>query len=257
VKNGSFEDPALTGKTWAMKAVQGWTNTVDNNTLEIQRDLNVTAADGSQYVELNGNNYGNIYQDINVDAGKLIRWNVDHRARSAANEVIKVTLSAPDGSNAQTVSHRGSLTAWQPVTGTYQAAEGQTVVRMRIMSSGGSASSGNYIDNILLDYEGCNNPAFTKESPATVPGITNDGIYIATVQPNPAKASTEIALTGFEGGNVQLNVIDPQGRVLKSIQYNYAYGTKIPLDLSDLSSGLYLIRVQQETKIATTKVVKN
>jgi hypothetical protein len=52
IVNGSFEDPALTGKKWQVfSSIEGW-NTLEGAGIEIQRNTVVRAQDGDQYVEL-------------------------------------------------------------------------------------------------------------------------------------------------------------------------------------------------------------
>ena len=258
IKNGSFENPVMTTNGWLLLSVPNWTNLVDNNKIEVHRNYLGSPSEGSQYIELNGNAAGTIYQDVQVIAGKTLHWKLDHRANTTRNEYISVTLSAPDGTNSQSFSHKGLASVWQSVSGTYTAAPGQTSVRMKIASTVSSnAYMGNFLDNVSLEYEGCGTMT-TMSASAMLPAV-NTGSELATlnVLPNPVTSNAEISLKGFDNGEVNLMVTDATGKVLKNLKYDYNPATPYIMDLTSLKPGFYLIKVEQAGKSATAKMLKN
>jgi hypothetical protein len=258
IKDGSFETPALTSNTWTFKNVPEWTNTTDNNMLEIHRNLLVAPSDGSQLVELNGYNFGNIYQDFSVEGGKTINWKIDHRAKQYSNEKITVILSAPNGSNAsQAVMDIGATTAWHTVSGSYQVPAGQTSVRMRITSSGGTSTIGNYIDNIRAQYDYCGgNTAMREAEPVIENSFVSEETSIA-VHPNPTQGNANVNLTGFTNGTISIDVLNATGQIAKAVKVQYTQGSPLTIDLSSLKAGLYFIKASQGERTANAKIVKN
>ena len=105
ILNPSFEVPADAKENWSppwggtygyvTNGVPGvhWKTTSPGDVHNIGRDLEfgseysphgAVPADGSQYVELNAENYGALYQDILTSPGATLNWQFGHSARSGA-----------------------------------------------------------------------------------------------------------------------------------------------------------------------------
>ena len=61
------------------------------------------------------------------------------------------------------------------------------------------------------------------------------------VYPNPAQAATTLALTRVPAGTFHLIVVDALGRTVRQLEATG--GTTQPLDLGDLATGTYLVRL--------------
>ncbi|MCB9283647.1 MAG: T9SS type A sorting domain-containing protein [Lewinellaceae bacterium] len=81
---------------------------------------------------------------------------------------------------------------------------------------------------------------------------------IFSIYPNPAYQEAIVELTGFEGGPVQIELIDLMGRKLWS-QTKEAPSDfyKETIDLQSFPTGLYFVRVQHRNKVWVKEVVKS
>ncbi len=157
--NGSFENPAITS-SWGIVSVPSWTNLADNNKIEVHKNvLGIPVPNGSQYIEVNGSALGKIYQDVTVLANKSLQLSFMYRARSTANETIKVTLFDPtNNSNIYSFNVTATRNLWKKITSNYSSAVNQTKIRVLIEGlTGQSAGIGNLIDNVNLNYYDCAN----------------------------------------------------------------------------------------------------
>jgi serine protease AprX len=72
----------------------------------------------------------------------------------------------------------------------------------------------------------------------------------ATLSPNPCKEFTRISYTLIESGKVTIQVLDIQGRLIKSVvsgQYQVSGTHELVFStLDDLSPGSYLVKIQTE-----------
>ena len=157
--NGSFENPAITS-SWGIVSVPSWTNLVDNNKIEVHKNvLGIPIPNGNQYIEVNGSTYGKIYQDVTVLANKSLQLSFMYRARTSANETIKVTLFDPTN-NSNTYSFNATATSnlWKKITANYSSTLNQTKVRILIEGLTGYApGAGNLIDDVNFNYYDCAN----------------------------------------------------------------------------------------------------
>ena len=157
--NGSFENPAITS-SWGMVSVPSWTNLVDGNKIEVHKNvLGIPVPNGNQYIEVNGSALGKIYQDVTVLANKSLQLSFMYRARTSANETIKVTLFDPtNNSNIYSFNATATSNLWKKITANYSSALNQTKVRILIEGlTGYTAGAGNLIDNVNLNYYDCAN----------------------------------------------------------------------------------------------------
>ena len=157
ITNGSFENPALP-ISWNTVSVPNWTNLVDGNKIEVHKNvLNIPVPNGNQYIELNGSTYGKIYQDVIVSPNKSYKLSFMHRGRSTSNETIKVTLIDPlTNTNLYSFTSTATYNIWKKVEANYSSSLNQTKVRVQFEAiSGLSASFGNFVDDIRLNYLEC------------------------------------------------------------------------------------------------------
>jgi hypothetical protein len=157
--NGSFENPVITS-SWGMVSVPSWTNLADNNRIEVHKNvLGIPVPNGNQYIEVNGSALGKIYQDVTVLANKSLQLSFMYRARTSANETIKVTLFDPtNNSNIYSFNATATRNLWKKITANYSSAVNQTKVRILIEGvTGFTAGAGNLIDDVNFNYYDCAN----------------------------------------------------------------------------------------------------
>jgi len=76
--------------------------------------------------------------------------------------------------------------------------------------------------------------------------------------PNPVNDQLQINFETIEAGNIQVEIVDIQGKVLLQKTISSQNGTnKSIIHISQLAKGIYLCRLQSNTKIETIKFIKN
>ncbi|MCG8828005.1 T9SS type B sorting domain-containing protein [Tenacibaculum dicentrarchi] len=157
-ENGSFEDRYFTGYYPYIadeSNFTGWETTAADNEMELwykNNFENVPSYQGDNFVELNANSPGSLYQEFCTKPGDVINWSVAHRGRlgrdvatvkigkSLANAVIKETMS--DGKT------------WKEYSGTYIVPAGQTTTVISfdaVSTATGHKSTGNFIDAVKIE----------------------------------------------------------------------------------------------------------
>ncbi|MCG8184024.1 T9SS type B sorting domain-containing protein [Tenacibaculum piscium] len=157
-ENGSFEDRYFTGYYPYIadeSNFTGWETTAADNEMELwykNNFENVPSYQGDNFVELNANSPGSLYQEFCTKPGDVINWSVAHRGRlgrdvatvkigkSLATAVIKETMS--DGKT------------WKEYSGTYIVPAGQTTTVISfdaVSTATGHKSTGNFIDAVKIE----------------------------------------------------------------------------------------------------------
>lgn len=74
--------------------------------------------------------------------------------------------------------------------------------------------------------------------------------------PNPANNQLNVALNNFDGENISLNLLDINGRVIKSIYNSTASNNiKINVDISDVAGGVYNLQLLSNKGMAVKKIM--
>jgi len=81
----------------------------------------------------------------------------------------------------------------------------------------------------------------------------NDGAFLS-VYPNPVSDVLTIQNMSLTSG--VLDVMDIQGKLVYSIQLNEVYGN-YQLDMNDIQSGIYVVRITSENGVKESRVVKH
>ncbi|MFM2267915.1 MAG: Secretion system C-terminal sorting domain, partial [Bacteroidota bacterium] len=77
------------------------------------------------------------------------------------------------------------------------------------------------------------------------------------VSPNPASEQTEIRLTVSEAQNATISVVDMAGRVLQTQKWAVVAGeNRQSLQVSDLATGLYVVRVAHTGGVSHQQLLK-
>ena len=77
-----------------------------------------------------------------------------------------------------------------------------------------------------------------------------------TLFPNPAQEQLFIALNGEVSGDVNISVYDMAGKlqITQSLEYGY---DNIPINISALSNGIYMVQLENNGQIQTGRVIKS
>ncbi len=161
--NGDFETPVIpAGGNSSLDAslVPPWLTTDSANQIEIWGSgfNGVPSAQGAQFVEINANSAGTLYQDVVTTSGEKMTWTLEHRGRSGT-DTMKVLIG--DATTADVNSDTGwnffspdlsdPNTAWGNHTGSYVVPSGQVCTRFgfrAVSSAGGDQSFGNFLDAV-------------------------------------------------------------------------------------------------------------
>ena len=176
--NPGFEEPASAnqGDMILDAEVPGWQTTDDQGEFEFW-----IHDDTTQYIELNANSDGAVFQDIDTTPCDVLTWTVDHRARMIGIDTMHVLAGPAGGTGADglDVLEASSLNGdaidptteiadettiedgdagwddqWATWSGTYQVPDGQTSTRFAfkaVSATGWSdATVGNFLDNVEL-----------------------------------------------------------------------------------------------------------
>ncbi|MFM6967883.1 MAG: LPXTG cell wall anchor domain-containing protein [Microbacteriaceae bacterium] len=206
--NPGFEEPssAIQGDMIVDAEVPGWQTTDDQGEFEFW-----VHDDSSQYIELNANSDGAVFQDVATTSCDIMTWTVAHRARMVGTDTMHVLAGAAGGTGAdgldtlEATSKDGeTITAtteivdsttladgdlgwddqWVDWSGTYQVPEGQTSTRFAfkaVSATGWSdATVGNFIDDVSLTVEAGTCPA-AAELPNTGANVAPLGLGAAAL----------------------------------------------------------------------------
>ena len=116
-----------------------------------------------------------------------------------------------------------------------------------LLSASGSIPANNsylYVDNLAF-----------AGSPTGIASIANNSTLLS-VYPNPTTNASVISYNSASGNDIEITVSDLVGKGLtKSLFHVVAGANSIPLNVSGLAKGIYLITVAEGTKTQTKKIV--
>jgi hypothetical protein len=103
-------------------------------------------------------------------------------------------------------------------------------------------------------------PSVTVSCDAQQRGINNSALSTEpvslSVAPNPVMDAAKLKLSGFNNGEISIQITNLNGSVISNTKSINVNGIDLPLDMSQLRSGMYFIKAQQGNKIAVSKVIK-
>ena len=149
IVNGSFEDTAQANGTWSVyNSVNGW-STLSGAGIEIRNNVQGTASDGVNYVELDSHNNSAMAQSIITNAGSLYNLAFDYSPRT----------NQPASTNGISVYWNNTLL--QDITATGGAVNNWLTYTFNVLGTGNdvlkfvatgtSDSLGGNIDNVQLN----------------------------------------------------------------------------------------------------------
>ncbi|MET0406232.1 MAG: hypothetical protein ABW123_27690 [Cystobacter sp.] len=149
--NGGFEQPSLRkGSFQALGDLPGWRRS-DGRTIELQNNVAGSAAQGSQLVELDGENNTAIYQDVATRPGTEYELRLAFSARPGTDlrdNALEVSWNGRVLTRLDASGEKLSDTAWTYTTVRVRA-EGPSS-RLELRDVGRSTGSGTYVDDVSL-----------------------------------------------------------------------------------------------------------
>ncbi|MFZ4516631.1 MAG: hypothetical protein ACOYN3_10015 [Acidimicrobiia bacterium] len=129
-----------------------WSTTAPDGMIEVWQSgfSEVSAAEGSKFIELNANFVAAIYQDVATEPGTVITWSLSHRGRMGT-DTMRVLIGKPSQTLVQQSQFSDGTSAWGRHSGTYVVPVGQTCTRFQfesLPSAGSAPSVGNFLDAI-------------------------------------------------------------------------------------------------------------
>jgi len=175
--NGDFEQPLVqkgSGKFLRNGTVGlGWRTTAKDGFIEFWRRTAPPAHSGGQFVELNANHVGALYQNVVTVPGQVMHWSIWHRGRawpkSSGIDTMEVQIGVPGDvlvpdvpDHPTNLQHPSWISdgsgAWAQHTGTYVVPAGQTITRFQfaaVSTASGSETIGNFLDDITFGTTPC------------------------------------------------------------------------------------------------------
>jgi hypothetical protein len=256
--NGSFENttPLIGTATWGLipvANVTGWQTTPENVIEVWSTGMNggygaVPAAAGNQFVELNANVPGTLYQTFCLNgAGGSINWAIKHRGR-AGTDVAYVkfgTTLATAQASIPVATMSDGKSSWGSYSGTYAIPVGQTNIVLAFQAGStatGNLSIGNLIDDIQIiinqncidsDADGVADLLDVDDENDGIPDIEEAGfkIYSGGKSTMDRSSSATWTDTNANGLNDYIEYMITAGTYLSSIPDTDGDGVKNYLDL--------------------------
>ena len=221
------------GQDWLNEGRDGTTGTVTNGTIYIQADGIGPFTLGSTSAQANSPNIHLDYFTAKKEQEKaLLNWQVDSRKEVDLFEVQSSTERNGQYSSIGTITSTGSS---QYQFTDPQLTSGINYYRLRIIEKNGKES---FSKTVSLFYQ-------------------KEGAQLLTAWPSITQGPTTLVLMSPEKTQAQLNIMDAQGRLMKTmkIQANEGRNT-IPIDLMGFNGGIYYINVTTNKGRLNVKVVK-
>ncbi|TBN56218.1 hypothetical protein EYE40_01745 [Glaciihabitans arcticus] len=159
--NASFEQPAQASTLGYANDGQmnGWRAKGANGQpvrIEIWNGYdNVPAGVGSQFVELNADEPGTIYQSLTTTPGQTLQWSFLHRGRSGV-DTMELFIGAVNAGVSQG-SFSDGTGVWNRYSGAYVVPAGQSTTELsfKAVSAAGGPSIGNFLDDVSFGTGPC------------------------------------------------------------------------------------------------------
>lgn len=83
----------------------------------------------------------------------------------------------------------------------------------------------------------------------------NNGSLTVSLQPNPASGSVNVALQDTQTGAAELSVLTPDGRTIATEQLGSVKDVVKTINISELSAGVYFVKVTKGGNVYVTKLI--
>ena len=244
VTNGSFE----TWTTAEVPAPEGWLITLGTNGGSVTQETTIAQA-GTSSVKLTapsgtGNNRVG-FTDFPVVAGTsytISYWYNDQsttaRMRHWGSFRTATGVTATQPAAFQPTTYNADTTGWQQVTVSAVAPADATVLRIdfRVFQETAPGGGSTYVDNVVAGVTGT---LAVKDN--TISGLK--------VYPNPVKGGN-LYITSDSNATKAVTVFDVLGKQVLNTTVENA-----PVNVSNLNAGVYIVKITEEGKVATKKLV--
>ncbi|MBC1898607.1 cell surface protein [Listeria booriae] len=236
IKNADFENVNIAEygrnagqpNVWYVNqdGVEAWATSNPSGNIEVWQNGNgehVPAFSGTNFIELNSDGPGPVYQDIKTVPGSTLKWSFAHRGRNGS-DVAELLIGAPDNPLPIVTAEDG--TVWNTYSGTYVVPAGQTMTRLTfnpVSTSHGNLTIGNFLDdvNLYIDVAGAQLGDYVWYD-TNGDGIQNDGeppaanVQVELYTKNNVLVKTETTndigaylFTGLLAGEYHVKFINP------------------------------------------------
>jgi trimeric autotransporter adhesin len=245
--DGDFETPLVTG----LNAVHNfmWYTPVSGDcwfTFETDNEIeyrNSGAISNQQFIELNAEKVGTVYQDFNVTApGGILKF--AHKGRYATPDRMFVRILTDNGNTTYDIGDfLEDNTQWVYYPIPVGALSGQSRILFYSISSPGSAvGGGNYLDDVSLCITTGVSTPITKTADNTI-----------KVFPNPTNGTVTLS-SGKAFTNARIRVMSITGQEILS--KDNVTGDSYTFDLTPFTSGMYIVEVSENGNNFRSKIVK-
>ncbi len=155
---------------------------------------------------------------------------------------VRSTLSNGRSQNTAWIPTSSDSSAWKKRTVDLKSLIGETQIRIAFVFISGNGNN-IYLDNIEF---------FVSEPPPENIG------GVISIYPVPAKLSNDDVRISFnlkEKESVEIEVIDPTGKILTSQRWENVLNQTLPLFTSYATAGVYIVRVKTKTGVYTKRAV--
>ncbi len=178
------------------------------------------------------------YMDYLLNITKTGYYNVNYRVAStnSSSQIIIRKSSGDSFVPIDTVSipNTGGWQTWRTVTSKVYLEEGRFTLRIFVRSGEFNI---NWFEGVA----------------APVTGIDDMNTSSLQVFPNPANEQITVVTGSEKYENGRILIFNSQGSMLKNVQTNGV--TSVRINVSDLTSGLYFLKLESGNKSATTRIV--
>lgn len=181
----------------------------------------------------------------------VVMLGFDYKFFPAGNDVAEANLIVTDelggeiGSASVEISglHHQYEYVYAPLTIVNPGTPAKIYVTFNMAKAGSTPAFGTrlIVDNVITSFS----TLITDENESKT----------AKVFPTVAHNEINVIPTGFSN-NVSYKIINSEGRVVKQNSVNQDPTSQYTMDVSDLSSGMYFINIQDETNNSTKKFIK-
>lgn len=107
-------------------------------------------------------------------------------------------------------------------------------------------ATSDYGNNLFIDN------VWLSNSPLSV---NEEGLAEMIIFPNPANHTAQLSFDAVEGGAVEVNVVDLNGRTVSTLNTEVSAGAQnITLDVAELPVGVYVVQVRQNSTVKTLRL---
>jgi len=144
--NGGFENKL--NDNFFNEKIPGWN--ISSGKFQVANDiLGTKSYKGTQFLELNGSEASEIYQDVVTEPGSNMLWSFAHKGR-LGDETVELFIGRPDSPQSIGV-YTTSEVLWKEYNGEYLVPVGQNITRILIKSKSVQDSRlGNFIDDVYF-----------------------------------------------------------------------------------------------------------